>query len=107
MQNCTEVLKLNENLIKSDDFGAYCVVFPKEYANLTKGMKENFEKISKQFPLVKLVQTKLPTPGDLVNKVGKLLSESVAKKLTSQLSLTDDCVLFLAFGNKKQTVSFI
>ncbi|XP_044268792.1 aspartate--tRNA ligase, mitochondrial [Tribolium madens] len=103
MENCTQLLKLNEKLVNSDDFGAYCIVFSKEYANLSKGVKENLDKISKQFPLVKFVQTKLATPNDVVNKLGKLLSENVAAKLVNQVKLSDECVLLLGFGNKKQT----
>ncbi|EFA03147.2 aspartate--tRNA ligase, mitochondrial [Tribolium castaneum] len=105
LENCTELLKLNEKFINSDDFGAYCIVFPKEYANLNKGVKENLEKISKQFPLVKFVQTKVATPGELAPKLGKLLGDNVAAKLANHVS--DDCVLFLGFGNKKQTQSLM
>jgi hypothetical protein len=105
LQNCTEVLKLNSKLVTADDFGAYCLVFPKEYANLGKSLKESFTELSKQYPLAKLVQSKVATPKEFASKIGKLVGESVATKLCGQVDLGDDSVVFLAYGDKRHAVS--
>ncbi|RZC32837.1 aspartate--tRNA ligase, mitochondrial, partial [Asbolus verrucosus] len=107
LQNCTEIVKLNNKLVTVDDFGAYCVVFPKEYANLAKNVKENFAELSKQYPQVKLVQSKVPTAKDLVSKFGKFLTEPVAAKLNGQINLDDDSIIFLAYGDKKQAQNLL
>jgi aspartyl-tRNA synthetase len=107
LQNCTEVLKLNSKLVTADDFGAYYLVFPNEYANLGKSLKESFTELSKQYPLAKLVQSKVATPKEFASKIGKLLGESVATKLCGQVDLGDDSVAFLAYGDKRHAVSAV
>lgn len=104
MEDCTDIVATNASL-KCENFGAYCIKFPPEYSSLTKSIKEALATLAKQYPLAKLVQSKVNTPADYVGKVGKLLTESVAEKLASKFNFTAGEIVFLAYGDKKEVVS--
>lgn len=96
---------MNCKLADEPNFGAYCIIFPKDLASLSKTIKVRLAEISKQYS-AKFVQYKVVTPNDFIAKHEKLLSKTVAAKLTGHLNLSEDCVLFLAFGDKLQAVRF-
>lgn len=95
---------MNEKLVKINDFGGYCLIFPKEYATLTKSLKQEINEKAASFKLVKLVQSKVPTVKEWVNKVGKLISSQIANDIAEEFKLSDESVVFLAYGDKNETV---
>lgn len=107
LKKCTDLLKSNEKLNKTDNFGAYCLVFPKQYSSLTKTLKEQIAEKAAPFKSVKLVQNKVPTIREWVNKVGKLITPQIANQLSEELKLDEESIVFLCFGDKIETVIII
>ncbi|KAJ8980311.1 hypothetical protein NQ317_005232 [Molorchus minor] len=107
LQDCTDLLKGNQNLVDTEDFGAYFVQFPKEYANLNKRVKEIISNVSARYDKAKLVKSKINTTKEWVDKIGKLLSPAVALKLVENYNIVDETVLFLAYGNKNEVLSLL
>ncbi|KAL3281027.1 hypothetical protein HHI36_004251 [Cryptolaemus montrouzieri] len=84
LDNCSILQSANLDSYK-DKFGAYCLKFPKEYVMLTKSMKEQFQELSKQFPQVKLIQSKISTVNDWTNKIKIYLLKKYHKNWQKRL----------------------
>ncbi|KAJ8964825.1 hypothetical protein NQ314_004633 [Rhamnusium bicolor] len=106
IQNCTELFKPNEKLV-DDDFGAYFVKIPKDYANLNKQIKELMLGLAMNYPNAKFFQSKVNTPKEWTSKINKLLTSQVATKFVEENKLENDSVLFLAYGNKNEVLSLL
>lgn len=61
--------------------------------------------IASKYPGVKFVQSKINTTKEWINKISKLLSNDVSTKFIEENKIQDECVLFLAYGNKNEVVS--
>ncbi|CAH0556876.1 unnamed protein product [Brassicogethes aeneus] len=108
LQNCTDIIKLNESIVnKTKDFGAYYLQFPKEYANLSKSVKDSMSQLAKKYPNVKLIQNKISNPKDWSSKVTKLLSDKVANRFIEECKLKEDSILFMAYGDKKEVLGLL
>lgn len=83
---------------------AYAIVFEDDLNILTKSLKEEFEKLSKQHPKAKFLQIKYHKK-DFAEKTKKYLDESASAALAKELHLKQNYVLFLAFGLKEEVVS--
>lgn len=86
---------------QSEDFQFYALVFSEKHDFLTKSVKETISELQrKNFPSVKLIQTKVPI------QAGKV-SEIIRDNVVSELNLKQGDVLFLAYGEKALTQSVL
>lgn len=80
-------------------------MFPEEYSILTKSIKTKVNEINKQYPRARLIQSKTYSSEEFVNSTQKLLGESVAIDLAREIGFKNECVVFLAYGDKSHAVS--
>lgn len=100
LKNCTYLL----NGIKDT---VYAIVFENQFNILTKSVKEDMEKLSKQYPKANLLQSKYIDEEQFNAKTSKFLKVSCANAntLREALDLKENYVVFIAFGDKKQAVT--
>lgn len=79
------------------------MVFPKKYDLLSKSVKERMSALSKQYPGCRLMQTRFSHKENFIARVEK----ACERKLVEELRFETDSVVFLAWGNKSDTVSFV
>ncbi|CAH1970648.1 unnamed protein product [Acanthoscelides obtectus] len=107
IKNCTNVISSNKKLVTGDKFAAHYIMFPKEYANLSKQIKETVTSLSKNYPKAKLVQSKVASTKEWTNKISKLLTHQVAAEFVIESKMQDESVLFLAYGDKKEVLALL
>lgn len=90
-----------------EDFGGYFIIFPKEHANLSKQVKDLMMNLAKQYPKAKLVQSKVTTCKDWINKLGKLLTTQAATQFVEENKVQEESVIFMAYGDSEEVVSLI
>ncbi|KAJ8920920.1 hypothetical protein NQ315_015713 [Exocentrus adspersus] len=107
IEDCTELFKQDKKLLHTDDFRACFVAFPKEYANLSKVVKELMTGLANKHPKAKFVQSKINTAKEWTSKISKLLGSHVASKFVEENKIQDESVLFLAYGDKRDVLSLL
>nr|CAI5866150.1 unnamed protein product [Callosobruchus analis] len=107
LKNCTHIISNNKKLANEENFAAYYVLFPKEYASLNKQVKELITNLSKSYSKAKLVQSNISSTREWTNKISKLLTSQVAAEFVIETKMQDDSVLFLAYGDKKQVLALL
>lgn len=104
LTNCTSILKSIDTQ-NNGQFRAYYILFPEEYSTITKSIKTKLAEVSKQYPRAKLVQSKTRSAEEFANTVKSLLGENVAKSLAEEMCIKNNCVVFLAYGDRSHVVS--
>lgn len=107
LRNCTNIFKKNTSLAKNDDFGAYFLNFPKELSILNKKVKEGMQNISKKFNNAKFILNIIKNKEEWINKFEKLLTKEVATEFLKVNNIPEESTVFLAFGNKQETLSLM
>lgn len=97
LQNCTEILK--------SDVTVYCVVFQKSAAFLTERVKNTLKNFSKEYPLSGFIQTRFAPQAKWDSALRKRFGDGASEDFLRAVNLQENDVLFLAFGDKKQSVS--
>ncbi|XP_061935207.1 aspartate--tRNA ligase, mitochondrial isoform X2 [Apis cerana] len=88
----------NLKMEQYDKFEIYALVFSEKYNFLTKSVKDAISKLqSNYFPFVKLIQTKIPNKSSFITSI-------IKENVQQQLNLKEGDVLFLAYGEKVDTV---
>lgn len=105
MHNCTNFFEVNAHLKSCENFGSYCLLFPKEYAAFPHSLKDAFSKLAKQHQEVKFVQSKVEGHADFTAKMNKSVGEGFAQALNTQIDVNEDSVIFIAYGEKYEAVS--
>ncbi|KAF5298487.1 hypothetical protein FQR65_LT01266 [Abscondita terminalis] len=100
IQNCTSILNKNADIAAIENFGAFYLIFKEPYNYLPKSVKEKLKSLSKKYLGVKLVASKVTQVEDWTKKLSNLLSVDVAAELQRNISITDGCVVFVAYGNR-------
>ncbi|XP_050518649.1 aspartate--tRNA ligase, mitochondrial [Diabrotica virgifera virgifera] len=107
LNNCTDILKENSSLATDKNFGAYFICFPEQFAVLNNKVKELTQNIANKFHQVKFIQNVIKNKQDWINKVGRLLSNSKAQELLEKGGIFEKSVLFLAYGDKNETLNLL
>lgn len=68
-------------------------------------MKEIIRKISDKCSTVKFLQIMVKNSEQFINKVGRLLGNNTAAEFLQENNISDNSLVFLAYGNKKESVS--
>ncbi|XP_023016395.2 aspartyl-tRNA synthetase, mitochondrial isoform X1 [Leptinotarsa decemlineata] len=107
VKNCTDLFKINTKLASEENFGAYFISFPKEHANLSKQIKDSLQTSGNKYERAKLIQSKIVSTSEWLNKIGKLLTTQLASRFVEEYKIQDESVLFLAYGNKDEVLSLL
>lgn len=70
-------------------------------------VKESLSQATRRFKRAKLVQSKIKTTKDWIDKISKVLTVPVAEKFVENKMVEDDSLLFIGYGNKKEVVSYL
>lgn len=100
LKNCTEDLGPNDT-----DFGAFYISFPECGAFLTDSIKTTLKNISKELFSTSFLQMKCSSQTKWDSALRKHFGDEKTEKFLKSLCVQESDVLFVAFGNKKQSVS--
>ncbi|KAF5288014.1 hypothetical protein FQA39_LY15543 [Lamprigera yunnana] len=104
IENCTDVLSKSMDL---KDFGAYYLVFRKPYNHLSKSMKEKLSLLSKNCHKAKLIQSNIKQTFEWAKKFSTLFGDGVTTALQDTISITDNSVLFLSYGDRRHALELL
>lgn len=102
LHSCTEFFKKDES-----DFAAYYITFSGSGKFLTDSVKKSLQNIRSEYGLTNFIQTKFSSITKLDGLLKKCWGDETADNFLNSVNLQENDVLFIAYGNKQQSVSIM
>lgn len=99
--NCTGIIRTDGD---QSSFGAYSIKFRDSSQFLTATVKTLLESISKDYPLSKCLRAKVSPEPKWDSPLRKVFGEETTERLIETIRPEENDVIFLAFGDKQQSV---